>query len=961
MALERLEGLVRPFLQSFRLGIDLGEAAGGVAIVRGNEIVEAFTFVDFHETTLETRRTLRRGRRTRHAKKMRLARLRSWALRQRLPDGKHLPDPYKVMRDVRFQTMPGLYKTPGKSPLECDTWIERARTGGIDASGFVCALTHLFQKRGYKYDDKELKDYTDGRLEEFLNSCCRLGEAPELKETMRREVEGRKKPKLQKAFEAALTRPAMPRKAVPRQIKEADLRTIIEAFGIKQGLDQEKIARWKSELVGLLNKILREARFDNRIKSTCSWCEKKTPRTGKPEVRKWAFEAAVRNNRIKEQSGNIRAPNHDEVGRFLRWWERREAKEEFNKGRNVDIFDRAPTKENLEKALEKLGAVRSWIRGANGKHELRYPMLPQLSNLLNAKSTSGRANLCVEHLKMAAQGKTMKDAGVDWQTQRIRRAPNPRREQHDARVLKLIERMLFRKGEKGNAAWRYGPLATISIEVPEPGTEQAKPGQALERSELTLKQRLWEETGGRCVYQATAVCKGRNGEVSLQATEKEHIVPRAAGGPDLRNNLVTTCLDCNKAKDNRLPGEWLRYGSDEWRVFETRVKSMSKLPEFKKQLLLSEPGKDFLDDPTPLARVGARWRVFVVDLIKLFKKYGVPEPQILYETGKPLIQRVDGRMTQLLRKSWLYKDKDGRVPNFPEKSRSDLYNHAQDAALIAAVPPHTWRNKIFVEQAVRPCLKRDPSGKPVAKANGSGFETEMRQRPGIALLNMAPDWTGYLARATHPLVIPLGSLKARSSRQLMDLSFYQSPMNRQDKRLQIRKPIENPSDSPGSQRRKTVSKQKGGLVIQVGYFDPAYRVRRQRKVQVKPIQSTAAVFWIDAMGKLQISLERPPLISRIANLPKIDPPIPEDVRPLAQWHRAEMVKLPANKEFSEGFYRVVKIEDSGITVLPERSVTAKIAETMDEDISASKRKIGKTELLAILRAGTWQVESQEPE
>ncbi len=99
LANSRLQERLCEFLPLVRVGVDFGEGAGGIAVVKGNAILHAETYVDFHETTLEQRRQLRRGRRARHAKKMRLARLRSWILRQALPDGTRLPDPYRVMRD----------------------------------------------------------------------------------------------------------------------------------------------------------------------------------------------------------------------------------------------------------------------------------------------------------------------------------------------------------------------------------------------------------------------------------------------------------------------------------------------------------------------------------------------------------------------------------------------------------------------------------------------------------------------------------------------------------------------------------------------------------------------------------------------------------------------------------------------------------------------------------------------
>jgi hypothetical protein len=106
------------FLPQVRVGIDFGEYAGGIAVVKETAILHAETYVDFHDTDLETRRRLRRGRRTRHAKKMRLARLRSWVLRQRLPDGSRLPDPYEILSEKtkQYWVQPGIYQIKGKDP-----------------------------------------------------------------------------------------------------------------------------------------------------------------------------------------------------------------------------------------------------------------------------------------------------------------------------------------------------------------------------------------------------------------------------------------------------------------------------------------------------------------------------------------------------------------------------------------------------------------------------------------------------------------------------------------------------------------------------------------------------------------------------------------------------------------------------------------------------------------------------
>ncbi|MFB3815612.1 MAG: HNH endonuclease domain-containing protein [Terriglobales bacterium] len=960
----QLKERVAAFLPTLRLGVDFGEAAGGIALVRGNTIIHAETFVDFHNTTLETRRGLRRGRRTRHSKKMRLARLRSWVLRQKLPDGTRLPDPYRVMWEPRFQTKPTIYKEKGKSPREVPTWIEAAKAGEVDAAGFVCALTHLFQKRGYKYDDKELEDFSEDRLKDFLDSCCLLARAADLAEKMRAEVDRRAKPKLRDAFTAALTRLPQPRKAVPRQIKEEDLRVMVAAFGARYGLTEQTISRWQKELCGLLNRVLRQARFDNRVKSGCSWCGKKTARLSKPEIRELAYRAAIGNLRVyvSEASRATRALTEDERNHFLEWWNRRQqarlGKYTFAKGPKVAVFDRAPTTENIKQAFDQLRVAKSWLR-KRGKPILDYAMLAQIDNLLNRLPRGGRASLCAEHLQHAANGGNMHTAGVDWQRLKVRSAPNPCREQHDARVLQRIERLLFRKGKHGEEAWRYGPVSFITLEVPEPQTERPQKGQIPEKRSLTLREALYTETGGKCVegIWTGGICIYTGKPLSLAEMEKDHICPKSRGGPDLRVNLVCASREeANKPKDNCLPSEWLGYGSPQWKEFEARVRSLKTLPEAKKNLLLLPPGSPFPEDPTPLAHVGARPRAFVSDLRRLFEKYGVQPPKLDFQKdGLPHVQRVDGRWTRDLRRSWMWKDRNAEEPNFPEKNRSDLFNHAQDAALLAATPPHTWRNQILIEVAKRPCAKLDENRRPVLDSRGRPV-TELRNRPGVAIMELAPDWAEFVARRRKPVVTTLGRLKASWKRQMAGTKFFLDPENADENFLRIHEQIDSESAGPTHQRREIVDKTKRGLVIQLPYYDPCAKQYRLRKVGVEPTAplSTAAIFWTDTKGRLQISLERPTPLRPFLEHP-IDPPLPEHARVLGRWDRGAIVKLSASGPHNAGFYRVKELYKNQIIVAPENSVPAEIAKRIakrmnlpQDEIETTERKLGKTELAQIL-------------
>jgi hypothetical protein len=794
-----LASRLHDFLPAVRVGIDFGEGAGGLAVVKGNQVLHAETYVDFHETTLEKRRQLRRGRRTRHSKKMRLARLRSWILRQKLPDGTRLPDPYAIMRNPRFHAQPGVFEKPGENPLNAPSWIDLVRQRHGDAEAFVKALTLIFQKRGYKWDSIALEEMTDGKLKDFLSTARIPNDelfADVRAQIKRREddpgdpVRGKSKvppAELLDLLEKARKRQQQPRQAEHRSVKAAELIGVIAGFGKPAGIPSATLQRWQRELCGftgengkekfgLLNKVLRPARFDNRLRTGCAWCGKPTPR--KSKVRKVAYDAAVRNLRVRE-GRRVRRLNDPELEVFWTWWRLREEASAKAKEQPVKAAEEgarkpakgtdAPKHETIKKHLQRLGAQDKMAR--------------QIFDLLWNEKAKGRASLCAQHLEMGARGATMKDAGVEWQTISVRKAPNPCREGHDKRVLHRLEQVLFRPGESGDKAWRYGPVQFITLEVPAPQTEQARKGEMKPRKLEPFMARLAKETGGVCIY-----CDPAN---PRPAEDKDHVFPQSRGGPDVGDNLVPACKKCNTEKDNRTPFEWLQDGQ-RWEAFTARVNELADkgvplpgepeetgkkktqparciwISERKRALLLSTES-EYPENPTPLAHVGARPRQFVVELGRLFRGRGVKPPRIDYRLGEPLIQRIDGRTTTQLRKSWL-KKADEATDNFPPKNRWDLANHAQDAALIAACPPHTWRDTVFCRRASRP------------KFEGEG-KTIWADQDGLALSELAPDWAEYMERRTWPLVRVLGRYPVGWKHTFADQNFYQNPEQLDDKKL----------------------------------------------------------------------------------------------------------------------------------------------------------------------------------
>ena len=510
------------------------------------------------------------------------------------------------------------------------------------------ALTLIFQKRGYKWDAIAPEEMTDDKLKDFLATARIPNDelARDIEKQIKRREEnpddplrGKKKVspgELRGLLEAARKRDRQPRQAEHRSVKEADLREVIDGFGKAAGLPKELTERWKQELCGganekgklkhgLLSKFLRLARFKNRLRSGCAWCGKATPR--KSKVRHVAYVAAVCNLRVRD--GRIPPRLNDaEKHVFWNWWELREA---------------AAGKSETEKDAPKEAGIKSHLRRLGAQEK----MARQFFDLLWNRDAKGRASLCREHLEQAAKGASMKDAGVDWQTISVRKAPNPCREQHDARVLHRLEQILFKKGKTGDNALRYGPVAFVTLEIPPPQTEQARKGEQKERKPEPFMERLAKETGGVCIY-----CDPGNPN---PPESKDHIFPDSRGGPSVWDNLVPACKACNTAKLDQTPWEWFgRNDTARWAAFEARVEELarkgvpavdeesgdgkSRNPRFiriseRKRSLLLRREADYPENPTGLAHVGSGPRQFVVGLSNLFVRRGFKPPRIDYQLG----------------------------------------------------------------------------------------------------------------------------------------------------------------------------------------------------------------------------------------------------------------------------------------------------------------------------------------
>jgi hypothetical protein len=82
-------------------------------------------------------------------------------------------------------------------------------------------------------------------------------------------------------------------------------------------------------------------------------------------------------------------------------------------------------------------------------------------------------------------------------------------------------------------AFYCGPCFLIIIAEPEP---------ELNSSGLSIRLRVFDRDGFRCVY-----C-GRNPTEHGVTLEVDHVQPKSKGGSDTMENFVTACFECNRGK-----------------------------------------------------------------------------------------------------------------------------------------------------------------------------------------------------------------------------------------------------------------------------------------------------------------------------------------------------------------------------------------------------------------------------
>ena len=172
--------------------------------------------------------------------------------------------------------------------------------------------------------------------------------------------------------------------------------------------------------------------------------------------------------------------------------------------------------------------------------------------------------------------------------------------------------------------------------------------------------------------------------------EVEHIVPRKQNGPDAMVNYVLAHRECNDAKGERTPFEWLRQSAG-WDAYVERVDACATALRNKKvQLLQREDAPELVDRYTALAETA-----WISRLAQKIAGLHFGWRNGIDKDGRKRVTVISGGLTARVRRKYrlnslLAPCPPGEDPkeweSKAEKNRGDDRHHALDAMVINFLP-----------------------------------------------------------------------------------------------------------------------------------------------------------------------------------------------------------------------------------------------------------------------------------
>jgi CRISPR-associated endonuclease Csn1 len=197
-------------------------------------------------------------------------------------------------------------------------------------------------------------------------------------------------------------------------------------------------------------------------------------------------------------------------------------------------------------------------------------------------------------------------------------------------------------------------------------------GRPCAGAEDLLRFELWKEQDGRCLYTDTYITPDKL--VAADNTiQVDHILPWSRSGDDSFINKTLCLVSANQAKKGATPHEW--FGKDEarWEAFRARVEGQKWMKGRKKRNYLLKDSSVLEEKFRPRNLNDTRYaaRLLADQLKRLYP-----------DDGTRRVFARPGPLTDRLRRGWgiqdLKKDEEGA-------RRSDDRHHALDALICAAM------------------------------------------------------------------------------------------------------------------------------------------------------------------------------------------------------------------------------------------------------------------------------------
>lgn len=121
------------------------------------------------------------------------------------------------------------------------------------------------------------------------------------------------------------------------------------------------------------------------------------------------------------------------------------------------------------------------------------------------------------------------------------------------------------------------------------------------------------------------------------------------------------------------------------------------------------------------------------------------------------------------------------------------------------------------------------------------------------------------------------------------------------------------------------------------------------------------MFWLckdEPLKSLKWSIRYPAVFSKFG-VPRHDPEIPQGAKVLATWYRHTVIHLDGQTGYEPGFYRVIKLQKTGLTLIPENSMTKDLEDrlklgkaTSEDELDTKKVSLGKGDLIRYFQVNT---------